>query len=244
MLVFTKTCARDAGRVAYQALAVARLGWSHVILVERAERAVVEAAFDAVRSKRSPTPGPRIERLLTLEDHMPEAMRIANPYLRQQYCKIVAPTIWGDMFQLDSDMCPVPGSQAKPEWWFDSTPMQHRAQVAHEWAATYKELLGGSAPVYDFMGPAKGWYITADLARMFRLMVATKNQGELHEVLPDLRPRGFKISEYHLLGTFAYEFLRDAYTWIDAPQPEWCHHFTSAEPLTSQQRQLLEEAVR
>lgn len=240
MLFFAKTCARDAERVAYQVAAVARLGCDHVVLVEDADFDVVERAIRAVCGEL-----PRTLELARLEKAVRTATGVANPYARQMYCKLVAPLIWGDMLQVDSDMCPF----AWPRWaahgdrracWHWRRGYGARLEVLHAWSATYRAVTRILAPpvtaACDYMGPCKGWWITHALAEAF-LKVAEGAPGLRKAVV---RPQ---FSEYQSLGLFARSELPDAYTWVEGEQPAWCHHFTSTEPLEPAQRAQLVRAA-
>lgn len=241
MLAFTKTCARDAERVAYQVEAVAALGLDHIVLVELGQIEAVEQAIDRVRGPKRATGARLFERLRTVEGEMPEAMRIRSPYLRQQYCKLVAPLLWGDMLQIDSDMCPF----AIPAWpgtWHYVEAHKQRREVVLAWAQTYAMLgfpysAASRVHAIDFMGPCKGWWVPRLLARH------SYDAPQVLEALLRVEAERLPFSEYQALGYLAsLGPAPDLFTFTEGEQPAWCYHFTGSEPLTETQRSLLAAA--
>lgn len=242
MRVFCKTCPRDAARVGYQIEAVKARGWEHRLLVDKLDD--YQAILDG-------TWGDGVDAMYAAEQCMPEALEVEHPYMRQQVCKILAPRLWGDMLQVDSDMCPATSATfaelvVRGRWFYRPAEGSRRDAV-REWGEAYEVLTGesvGRAEGLDFMGPMKGWWITHELVAAFlddidgvEALVAFANEAG----------RGkHKFSEYQLLGTYAYlhgaDHLFHSYDFIEGQQPFWCHHFTSAEPLTQRQRVILERA--
>jgi len=248
MVLFTKTCPRDAERVAYSMRAATWRLWRHVVLVDCA------GDHDAVVNALRPLGGTGGGGLLTVaptlgtvEQFMPWALEVEQPYMRQQVCKISAPTIWGDVVQIDSDMCPTASRRfatdvLRARWFFERAAGARR-EATHAWADTYAWATGrdpGIARELDFMGPMKGWWITRRLVEAFLDSLSLPLVDLANQAVRE----GRKLSEYQMLGTFAYNHLDRDYEWIEGRQPFWCHHFTSAEPLTAQQRELLARAAR
>lgn len=258
---FTKTCARDYERCCYQMLAIRRLFplSTHIVLAERAEFSRTPAWKDLDLGFAMQRGVPGQTRTFNVEDTMPEAMRIEDPDLRQQYCKLRAPVVFGtDMIQLDSDMCPKPLGR-----WADclfgtvlngrssdftrcNAPVASKAMqpAVENWLKTYAHLfeVGPNTPRdRDFMRSQFGWYIHRELARDFLKALGPDPIAKILEVVEERR---LKFSEYQLLGMWAYDMSNYPIRFINkAEEQPWLYHFTSKETLEPEQRTLLRKAA-
>jgi len=277
-IFFTKTCARDAKRVVYQIAAIRRLYplATHVVMVERAGWA--DAVREAVKDNR-----PLIERLdfrtppglssktttVYVEDLLPEAMEIEDAYLRQQYCKLMAPIVLGvDTIQLDSDMCPKPcgkwidelfGSSSLPRWNLDTGPKSmepglERLTRGYEFlfdSATMMDGVSTRPPRWaeddarrSFMHSQWGWYIRRDWMREFIRAITNDKFQYLPDVMRSVVAAGHLFSEYQFLGLWLWRTTQDAYDFRRGREVyPWVHHFPSTEPLSPDQEKLLREAA-
>jgi hypothetical protein len=260
---FTKTCARDWERCGYQMLTIRRLFplSTHIVMIEAVE---FEKAHEQQRTfdkdlaewMKGSALGCRTM-LSVVEQHMPEAMRIENPDLRQQYCKLRAPVVFGtDMIQLDSDMCP---KLVQPQWvdelfsgygdarirW--NAPLASKAMkpAIENWSRAWQALgvheNGCEDRERDYMRSQFGWYVSRDLARSFcNEVLGADPIAKMLALVAD----GYKFSEYQFLGIYASATRRSRYIFFDKLEPDpWLMHFTSKESLTKEQRRLLRQAA-
>lgn len=264
---FTKTCARDWERCCYQMRAIRRLFplAMHVVLIETDEW---QKAVDTQNHvgfvdrelgelARPPFLGTDT-RVLCVDVLMPEAMRIENPDIRQQYCKLRAPVVLGeDTIQLDSDMCPKPTQPdmrcrwmdelyGSPPRWYAPEASKAMQPAVENWLKTYKCLfdVGPNTPVgRDFMRSQFGWYIPRDVARDFLLALGPDPIATILQVVEGR----MKFSEYQLLGMWAADndaFSTRRISFLPyAEKDPWLMHFSSKDALEPDQRKLLRQAA-
>lgn len=278
---FTKTCARDWERCGYQAIAIDRLFplAKHVILIEVAEfekahemqgaagnlfvRLLAGKPQPSERSSFDPEVAENFcgkilqnARFMFVERSMPEAMRIENPDIRQQYCKLRAPVILGeDTIQIDSDMCPKPvqtrwmdhlytaldAADGRPRW---HAPEASKAMqpAVENWAKTYKQLFGADPATSagrDFMRSQFGWYVPRNAARDFLVALGPDPIATILGVVD----KRLKFSEYQLLGMWACDLGYRIRFQPHAEQDPWLMHFSSKDALEPEQRKLLRQAA-
>ena len=245
MILFTKTCARDAERVFYQALAARRFVrdmTKHIVVVERDEL----KAAPALHHLREY--GVQVD---VLEEVMPRLADVANPYLRQQLVKLYAPVRYGQsLVQIDSDMCPVApcslswvfGPTFMPTWCYNSAPSHELRDTLRDWAATYVALFGARPlwPWRSYMLEQHGWHLDFGAAAALWREIDVDCAERIYE------RTGGRFSEYQFFGWWAHE-RSYAYNWHDISLyglhnlKSWVEHYTSSEPLTEMQRRRLRE---
>ena len=264
-IFFTKTCARDWERCCYQMLAIRRFFplTAHIVMIEDAEAAREKNGswneqfhvWAGDVSLGGLGPGTM---LFSVERYMPEAMKIENPDLRQQYCKLMAPIVFGeDTIQLDSDMCPLP-----TQWrWADelfqtpgglirwNAPLASKAMKpgVENWAKAWLEGLEEDAEVapdalgLDYMRAQVGWYSARDLARDFvNEVLGVDPVGRILSVVKG----GHKFSEYQFLGIYANLTRRYGYAFVERAETDpWLMHFTSKDRLEPHELEKLRKAA-
>ena len=241
-IFFTKTCARDALRVSYQIAAIRRQFplATHVVMIEQSEVHSIQAFANAFTL------------IFSVETLMPEAMQL-EPYLRQQYCKLMTPIVLGvDTIQLDSDMCPKPGvswidelfaGQTLPRWYCERKPAALKGgleRLNDGYAALFGDFGNRQEAELSFMHSQLGWYVRRRAAASFVRGVGgiEKLASEMQRVVAG----GQLFSEYQFLGRWSYS--RGLYTFYEKRELHpWLYHFPSTEPLLPEQEKLLREAA-
>lgn len=230
--VFIKTCLRDLERVRYTIEALHR----------RDVRIIVAAEEDFWHAYD----GAWVGMSVPVESMWPESMEL-SPYLRQQYVKTVAPIAFGDLFIIDSDMCPRPDHPPpSSQWYYADPPPKHLEVAVHAWQETFRRYVGYEPTPGEFMRQQLGWHVPKVLAKGFVNHVEAYNKTSLVNVMQRCAAAKLKWSEFYLLGAFGY--LTHRYSWglryTNGKQPEWCYHFSSQEPLERWQRAALETAAK
>lgn len=236
-LVFIKTCARDEERVRYTVGSLVNHGHVPVVATDPSD-------VDLRSTLRAMWPGT----VVVLDDsYWPEAAEIKNPYLRQQYVKHVAPIfLERDLFIIDSDMTPDPAFSVPihKRWHYATPPPRHLSGACRAWEETYRRYVGPLVSEQgDYMRQQLGWYVSQALATAFKDRVERHVRSPLYNVMKRAQSAGLPWSEFQFLGMFAHNTGGYGYEFDPNPQPGWCFHFPSSEPLMRWQRRALEVAA-
>jgi hypothetical protein len=184
----------------------------------------------ADRWKESLAPGGLPLQLVTCVDY-------ADDYLGQQVSKLYADEFSADEFSdadylvhVDSDCVFVRPTVVRQDLFREEKPIhiyrdKSLRPAVDGWRNSIPNVLG----IYtdrEFMVTLPAVYprgIYADLRRS----VMTRHNLELSELVLTRRPDRF--SEFSVLGAYAFEYMQDCFTWIEAgtkPLPDWpCIHF-------------------
>ena len=191
-LYFIKTCVRDREWMAYLLRSLAKFD----------PEAGVFVAWDADGELGELKPlvraGASVAKL------WPEALRIADPYIRQQYIKLTADrAIPGEHIQLDSDCfmlrTPVAGDFIADNgyriWFFDPWDRVGQAEC---WRAPTERALNILTPWEHMRRP--GFLVTAELLEDTRRRVEDVHRRPLVDYLAAVE----KFSEYNVLGAWLH----------------------------------------
>lgn len=173
-------------------------------------------------------------RVLDASAVFPEADKIAEGYVRQQYIKLCADRCYPETphVQLDSDMVMLrpPTDQdfyynGLPLWFYREWADAGDAQC---WLPAVNQALGYVAP-YEFMMRPGFILLPKDLARVRRELKAA------HEDVPAyLNTVGRRFSEYNVIGTVLWEKRRETRSWFAKTQRYFPDHLWPGTPLLEQ----------